>query len=37
MSAYVGDSDELCDAVVKFAHTHANVTTRDKDLLASKK
>jgi uncharacterized protein (DUF2252 family) len=37
MSAYVGDSGELCDAVVKFAHTYAGVTTRDRDLLDSKK
>jgi hypothetical protein len=36
MSAYVGDSVELCpDAVVKFAHTYAGVTTRDRDLVGS--
>jgi uncharacterized protein (DUF2252 family) len=37
MSAYIGDSVELCDAVVKFAHTYAGVTTRDRDLLDSNK
>ena len=36
MSAYIGDAGELCDAVVKFAHTYADVTTRDRELLASR-
>jgi uncharacterized protein (DUF2252 family) len=35
MSAYVRDFEELCDAVVRFAHSYADVTTRDRKLLAS--
>jgi uncharacterized protein (DUF2252 family) len=35
MSGYIGDGDQLCDAVVRFAHTYAGITTRDRELLAS--
>ena len=37
MSTYLGDSAELSDAMVKFAHTYAGVTTADRDLLATRK
>jgi uncharacterized protein (DUF2252 family) len=37
MSAYMRDSDELCEAVVRFARTYADVTTHDRELLATKK